>query len=122
VVVVVVVVVVGLGLGLLENAPAHLRGRSSVSYHQGATVSDSAKRYGIDPVWLGAMPAESRALFKEVLGRPDIMRGEMAGLYPSGGRSSTRTDPKCTQPASQPLSSHNLAVVGVLAEGALGGQ
>jgi hypothetical protein len=43
-------------------------------------VSNSAERYGIDPVRLGAMPAESRALFKEVLGRLDIMRGEMAGL------------------------------------------
>ena len=44
-------------------------------------MSDSAKRYGIDPVWLGAMPAESRALFKEVLGRLDIMRDEMARLW-----------------------------------------
>jgi len=75
-------------------------------------VSDSAKRYGIDPVWLGAMPAESRALFKEVLGRPDIMHGEMAGLYPSGGRSSTRTDLKCTQPACADLPATQLAQLG----------
>ena len=75
-------------------------------------VSNSAERYGIDPVMLGAMPAESRALFKEVLGRPDIMHGEMAGLYPSGGRSSTRTDLKCTQPACADLPATQLAQLG----------
>jgi hypothetical protein len=43
-------------------------------------ASDSAERYGIDPARLGAVPAESRALFAEVLDRLETMRGEMDGL------------------------------------------
>ena len=43
-------------------------------------ASDSAQRYGIDPARLGAVPAESRALFVEVFDRLETMRGEMDGL------------------------------------------
>ena len=43
-------------------------------------ASDSAERFVIDPARLGAVPAESRALFVEVLDRLGTMRGEMDGL------------------------------------------
>jgi hypothetical protein len=43
-------------------------------------ASDSAERFVIDPARLGAVPAESRALFVEVLDRLETMRGEMDGL------------------------------------------
>ena len=36
--------------------------------------------YGMDPVQLGAVSAESRALFVDVLGRMETMRREMDGL------------------------------------------
>jgi hypothetical protein len=55
-------------------------------------ASDSAERYGIDPARLGAVSAASRALFVEVLGRLDGMRGELEELCAGKARLDERAE------------------------------